>query len=137
MKYIKIYEIYTSFDNPKLNDIKKLLSHLIKFFNELNYSESNYMNNGKYETEFSKDEDYLYIELDSRQYTLEIKSSSRNINNISIFLPKYFKGIIGLKFISEIDNFLKFKLQGNINNVIKQINKEDFEFKMNTNKYNL
>ena len=52
MKYIKKYE---GFDNPRIPELKKLLSHLIKVFSDMGYDYNSYLINNDYQTNFLND----------------------------------------------------------------------------------
>lgn len=144
MIYIKIYEDF-AFDFQKrekeISQIKNLTSQINDLFIDLGFDNQNYMDFGKYETEFFKNGDYLFAVIIS--YTLDkriiFKKSLANENIMVDFIPEYFKSIKGLQLMLkegnyEYDFFIKDK---NIDNIIKQISKEDFLFKFETNKYNL
>jgi len=60
-------------------------------------------------------------------------------DNVSEYIPEYFKTIDGLKLYRDNPGFYttSFQVVDNVDNIIPQITKEDFEFKINTIKYNL
>ena len=77
--------------------------------------------------EFSKSLTFLSV-------TLRI-----GMNDFAVFIQQYFKTITGLELWNENPNFfnIQYKITGNVDDIIKQISKEDIELKMETNKYNL
>ena len=152
MKYIKIFENY---DNQA--ELKKLLSHLISIIKNYEFREENYLDRGKWETQFyhiSKNDiagKYVFsIILSPRIFTnnfsrypfidLIIKG---NNNDFAIFFKEYLKTLTGIKIIKdEILFSTVWRCEYNINNkdvnkVIKQITKENIDLQLNANKYNL
>jgi hypothetical protein len=145
MKYIKKYE--QTFDNPRLQDLKDLLSHLIKVFNELGYDNKNYFDNAKYEIQFSnitkiKDQHTFNLEgeFSITKIFLAIKMRIGSLNdNLIKFIPKYFKTINGLELYNENPYFYitTFEIVSNLYNIIEQISIKDIQIKFDANKYNI
>ena len=61
MKHLKIYEDYqpTEYDID-LDIMKKLLTHIEKIFNKLGLKSENYVDKGKWEIEFSENNNYIF-----------------------------------------------------------------------------
>jgi len=151
MKYIKIFENY---DNQA--ELKKLLSHLISIIKNYEFSEENYLDRGKWETQFyhiSKNDiagKYVFsiilsINNFSRYPFIDLIIKGKN-NDFAIFFKEYLKTLTGIKIIKDEILFpttlMTVKCEYNINNkdvnkVIKQITKENIDLQLNANKYNL
>ena len=142
MKYIKTYEDINP--NKRLDELKKLLNHLVEMFNELGYdNERNY-------------DDYQYVNLfwnanKQRSFNLNGEFSNSLIfldvgmrvgytrDNLAKFIPNYLKTINGLVLCSESPQFFTttFQVVDNVDNIIDQISVEDFKLKMEREKYNI
>ena len=146
MKHLKTYENKFS-DNPRLQELKELLSYLTKIFNELGYDHSSWYEIGKYEIQFSD----LNKEKHKHCFNLEGEYSTSKIflavilrigsfdDDLSKFLQEYFKTIKGLKLHSESSEWYNttFEVVGNLNDITKQISVEDIKMKFNAKKYNI
>ena len=144
MKYIKTYE---NFDNPRLQDLKDLLSYLKNIFNELGYDHVCYLDRGKYEYQFSD----LNKEKDQHCFNLEGEYSTSKIflsvilrigsfdDNFSKFIPEYFKSIEGLELYSENADWYNttFEVVGNLNDITEQISVKDIKMKYDAKKFNI
>jgi len=149
MKYLKYYEDLDTIES----DLKKLLSHLASIIKEFGYDESNYKDGRTWETEFYKGPQYsfcikLKVDFFSKTHDIDLSliQSIAVDDEFSIQLAEYFKTIGGINFISEDSNPFgktlgsKYEYSikgGNIDNIIKQITKENIELKTTANKYNL
>jgi len=151
MKYLKTFEAIDrvkilDFNDTFVNQIKKLYSHLINIFDDLGYDYNNYYDNGSYETLFNYDnvDERFKLTLNPKNQTLEVEISESNL----LYITNYFKTIDGLSEIRSSDIYshqtrsiftaeIIFKITKNIDYIISQISKDDFQLKMNTNKYNL
>ena len=137
MKHLKIYE-----DINEVTDIKKILSHLNKFFSFYGINYSNYFENRTYETEYFISDRRLLFDI-SVDNILGKHLSIRIENNESFYkyILEYFKTIKGLEIYSEYSNRIKFDIIGNINDIIEQITNDDFDSKYEiykmTSKFNL
>jgi len=131
-----------NFDNSD-TEVKKLLSHLIKILNIYSYDYSNYYNsNGQHETEF-------YDLYKFNLYTISVDSIlgshlsiHRNKNTkLYFFIMQYFKSISGLKVSNETKYYITYDIIGDVDDIIKQITIEDFDYKYeiynDANKFNL
>ena len=142
MKYLKRFE---STDNYSYeHELKKLLSHLAKVFSELGFNYNNYYDRGRYETIFDKDSKRAFnIFVDPYDKALQLTLSVEYQ-----YIYDYFKTISGLVEngstpvnIPSMNIYVKyiinFNIKGKPSKLIKKFSKEDFEMKMNSNKYNL
>ena len=156
MKYIKVYEDINP--NTRLDELKRLLSHLAEMFKELGYyhvskyDEYQYANNFfttkppsirtknlnfppqkincfDIDGEFSKSLIFLSV-------TMRIASKD---DELVKFIPEYFKTISGLKLYSENPNFFntQFEVVDDVDNIIEQITIKDFKGKLQSKKYNI
>jgi hypothetical protein len=140
MKYLDSYDTKVAY----VDDIKKFLSHLILVFSELGFDYSNYYDRDSYEIMFEKRSNRAFnVTIDPFEHNLKLELS---INYQNIY--DYFKTLSGLSeksstpvFHSSKNKYLRyivrFEINGQISKLINQISKEDFEFKMNAEKYNL
>ena len=142
----KIYE-NRFLANPRLQDLKDLLSYLTKIFNELGYDQVSYWDRGKYEIQFSdwnKEKDQHCFNLEGEYSVSKIflavimRIGSFNDNFVK-FIPEYFKTIEGLELYSESPDWYNttFEVVGNLNDITDQITTEDIKIKFSANKYNL
>ena len=135
MKHIKIYEKYKQPDEVGL---KKLLSHITKMLTEFGFGYSFFLDYGDYETEFtdSVENATFYVRVSPRSNMLTVKKLDRN-SDVVDFIPEYFKSIRGLKYINKDHFSYIFNIVGNVDKIISQISKEDFDFKLESKKYNI
>jgi len=152
MKHIKTFEYKPSLGSDMLNDSMKLLNSVTKVFVKLGYGYKEYYfeEGRRHENRFYKNGTYDHLPF---HFNISCGYDSKNIyfyietiaNNDMLVknLPVYFKTINGLKLYDVKFFTTKFKVVGNIDNIINQIPKtkkyfeEDFKFRINSNKYNL
>jgi len=150
MRYIKTYELISKVDYEKLNeDLKKLLNYFIKFFNDLGFTDNNFLATNQWETEFNdKDGNYIFciiMSIRNNKIYLKIKKSlTYSLNNIVISFIEYLKFNVvrdtdyKIIFINETSYGTNlFVVKGDVNEIISKISKKDFEIYMDSNKYNL
>jgi len=141
MKYIKKYEDLNLAHEFDINESKRLLSHLIKIFNEIGYDNSNYYDRGKHESEFFENSHFLFlISVEAKyQKILSITISILGNRNETVsFIPKYFDSISGLKKLhNSLSDVFDYEIIGDVDDIIDQISTDNFEIKINSNKYNL
>ena len=143
MKYLKRFESLS--DEYKYEyEIKKLLTHIIKVFVELGFDYNNWYDRGEYETIFKKDSTRAFnITINPYRKTLKLELSYNYQ-----YMYDYFKSLSGLVETSStpvimrsmnmyVKHIINFDIKWKPSKLIKQISKEDFEMKMNSNKYNL
>ena len=153
MKYIKQFE---NIENEV--ELKKLLSHLCSIIKDYGYAEENYIDNGKWETDFHSKESVLKntkyafgIKLHTDNFykrpfiNLEITVPLRISDPFAIFFMGYLKTIKGMKIIKEehisifsgIDKIFFKILDKDVDRIIRQINKKDIDSKLELIKYNI
>lgn len=146
MKYLKQFE---NFSNE--TELKKLLSHLISVIKEFEYQEKNYLDRGTWETEFYKDSKYSFrikmkIDIFTKKpyINLKITIPLKFLDPFVNAFGEYLKTIKDMTLIRERENLpwkiseLEFKiLDKDVNKIISQITKEDIEFKLLNNKFNI
>lgn len=134
MKYIKKYE------SSNLNEIEKLVNHLIIFIRGDN-DNINY-------TSYNGDYAFLYtISGVQNKYFMNVRLSTNKeyiLFNIDTIIQN--PGWIN-KYIEEISQFIKFIMDkytelgriniSNVDNIINDVTKEKYEIYLNTLKYNL
>jgi len=156
MKYLKKFEIFATNPNPRLDDLKKLLSHLVEMFKELGYYHLPKYDEFEYVNNFFSNKIGLFSHLDRGHpghncfdingefsnsliflsITERIGSTNDDLAN---FIPEYFKTIKGLKLHSEDNMFFQvnFEVVDNVDNIINKISIEDFKQKLQLKKYNI
>ena len=139
MKYLKKYENI----NPRLDDLKKLLDHLTKVIKRFGYDYSNFFEHFKYEVEFRNEKELVFTIEGDFSVSLIYLSVNLRIgsfdDDLSKFFSEYFKTIDGLTLYNESSSFFvtTFRIDGDVNEIIKQITKEDIEMKYQGNKFNI
>lgn len=150
MRHIKMYEDINDIEM----DLKKLLSHIISILTEFGYSQSNYIDNRTWESEFYKGPEYSFcikmkVDIFTKKHDIDLKliQSLATEDDFSNQLAEYLKTISGINFVLKTENPFKsnklgaeFKYTikgGNIDKIIKQITKESIELNTTTNNYNL
>lgn len=150
MKYIKVYEDINEIES----DLKKLLSHFISVLSSFDYDYKSFLDRREWQTEFYKGPEYSFciemkVDIFTKKHDIDLSlvQSLATDDEFSFQFSEYLKSINGIKFIKEEKNpFKTNKLGnvyyytikgGNVNNIIKQITKEDIELKIMSNKYNL
>ena len=133
MKYIKTFE---KIDKQK--DLKRLFNHIVDVFGEYYGYQIN-----KFETSY----EILFYNVDST-YLFCIRVSgfdgrsiyvSKNVNDgICSYIFDYFKTLKGLEIRLYDEHRVMFNIiDKNIDNLINQIYKEDFDLKYQASKYNI
>lgn len=147
---IKIFEDFEKTDV----ELKKLISYFQTFIESFGYTVQNYLDRRTWEMEFFNSPSYSFcmkmkIDMFSKNYDIDLTliNSLATDDPFSIQLAEYLKTISGIKFIREEHNPFgnklgtkyEYSIKGNINidKIINQLNKEDFELKTSSNKYNL
>ena len=139
MKYIKLFE----HKNTRLDELTKLLSHIANMFAEFGYINKPYYTNDKYANNFYNEKGRSFDingEFSSSLIVFDVIMRVASANDDLVdYIPEYFKTIDGLKLYRERPEWFTtvFEVVDNVDNIIPQITKEDFESKMNGNKYNL
>ena len=140
--------IFEKFWTEKELKIPKLNDHLTLFFKNLDIDYSlpfsaifSLTTDGDkrqfYRIENNIKKLYFYIRSDNESLTFNLESN----DNIVQFIPIYLKTIKGLivKYYTPGQNQFEVGVLDdvNIDDVLKTITKEDFNLKLNTNKYNI
>jgi len=140
MKYLKTFE-KKSKNISNVDDIKKLLSHLIEIFTYYGIDYSNYYENRKYETEFHSSGTTLFEVSVDTVLGSHLSIHIFNGDPFYIFLLFYFKNIKELKIDFESNTKIVFDIIGDVDNIIEQITNDDIDsnFKLHNsvNKFNL
>lgn len=152
MRHLKIFDNYTptDYDND-VTKLKELLKHLITLFKNLGFDFANYYDRGTYEVEFTYTDNnkdinkyifYLQLRVDGTSddnLDLIIKKSISHHNEISRFVPEYFKSISGIEFIN-YDGRYDYRYNvpiSSIKDIMGEITMNDFNLKLTANKYNM
>ena len=139
MKYIKLFE----HKNTRLDELKKILDHISNVFIEFGYINKRYYTDDKYENHFYNEEDRSFDitgEFSSSLIVFDVIMRAKSIDDIIVeYIPEYFKTIDGLNLYRESPEWFttSFEVVDNVDDMIPQITKEDFESKMNVKKYNI
>jgi len=134
MKYIKTFERV-----EKTKDLKKLFNHLVDVFSEYYaYQIQKYQNVIKevlfYNTE-SKFVFSLKISFEDRHL---IVSANDITTGICSYILHYFDTINGIKRLEKGTHRNYYSIMGkNVDNIINQISKDDFELKHSVSKFNI
>jgi len=145
MKHIKTYE-----DNnyrKDLDDLKKLLYHIKTVIDSFDYSSKIEFTDYQYNIGFFKNSNRAAIKMTAMDIGGEFSKSLTflsitlriGMNSFTQFIQRYFKTINGLELYNEKPDFynIQYKITGDVDDIIKQISKENIELQLNTNKYNL
>jgi hypothetical protein len=131
---ITIFEKYWTENELK---IPKLKNHLTSLFEKIGFS-VNYSRAAENDNRYfykNKNDILFYIRTSGDLLTINMLSKM----DIIQFIPTYLKTINGL-MVDHKKDWTQFEvkiLDDNINNIIKQITKKDFELKLKINKYNI
>lgn len=131
---ITIFEKYWTENELK---IPKLKNHLTSLFEKIGFS-VNYSRAAENDNRYfykNKNDILFYIRTSGDLLTINMLSKM----DIIQFIPTYLKTINGL-MVDHKKDWAQFEvkiLDDNINNIIKQITKKDFELKLKINKYNI
>jgi hypothetical protein len=151
MKYLKTYENKI---NPRLDELKKLLSHLAEMFKELGYYHLPKYDEYQYANNFFTDISTMFGHgPNNGQNCFDINGEFSNSliflcitmriasidDDLVKFIPEYLKTINGLKLYSENPSFFntQFQVVDNVDNIIYQISIDDFKKKLQSKKYNI
>jgi len=142
MKYIKAYEGVNP--NKRLDELKKLLSHLSDIFIQLGYEHSQNYDEYQYTNHFYRKQRENSFDIvgefsNSLIFLAFIKRIGSLDDDLAQYIPKYFRTIKGLKLYSENTTFnnTTFEVIDNVDDIIEQISMEDIELKMDREKYNI
>lgn len=121
---------------PKLND------HLTSIFKKIGFSVKYTSEIGKqhfYKPDHNSN-DYIKVLFYTKSWSNSISFNIGDHSDIIQFIPTYLKTINGL-IVEHKKGYTQFEVgisdDADINNIIKQITKKDFELKLKINKYNI
>lgn len=138
MKHVKKYKTREQLDS----DLKKILSHFIKFLNELGFKNENYLTASNWQTDFSIDgTDIFYISM-AMNFQLDVIIVNFDIYKSYSLLESFIEYLkTKIEYTEQYSSMgrenIRFKITGEADNLINSISIPDFEIFMDSKKYNL